>query len=77
MQHNCAKRMELGGEDLTRLLLKEMSKQDPELKLDFTTAELLKETASVVSEDYSTAMESCSIEEHILPDGQVCFLGKK
>jgi hypothetical protein len=47
------------------------------VKLNYATAELLKETASLVPEDYTAAIASCSVEEHILPDGQVCFMDRK
>lgn len=77
VQHNCVKRMELGGEDLTRLLLQEVGRQTPQMKLEMTTAETLKEIASMVAEDYAAATDECLVEEHILPDGQVIAVGKE
>lgn len=77
VQHNCVKRMELGGEDLTRLLLQEFEQQNVERKLDIATAEMLKETVATVAEDYAAATQECPVEEHILPDGQVIEVGKE
>ncbi|MCO5612971.1 hypothetical protein L7F22_067244 [Adiantum nelumboides] len=77
LQHNCVKRLELGGEDLTKLLLEEFSRNNSERKLDLATAEMLKETVSAVADDYAAIMQDCPVEEHILPDGQVIEVGKE
>ncbi|MCO5550698.1 hypothetical protein L7F22_004188 [Adiantum nelumboides] len=70
LQHNCVKRLELGGEDLTKLLLEEFGRNNSERKLDLATAEMLKDTVSAVADDYAAIMQDCPVEEHILPDGQ-------
>lgn len=68
------KRFELGGQDLTNLLAKEIGKAHPEYQLNLATVELLKELYADVAEDqtfYSDSALDCDPVKHTLPDGQV------
>lgn len=80
VQHNSVKRLELGGEDLTKLLAQELSRTCPNMKLDLATAETLKEMYARVAEDQMDASDMDTdypMEEHTLPDGQVISIGKE
>lgn len=80
VQHNCVKRLELGGEDLTKLLMQELGRTSPNVKLDMATVEILKETYAKAGEDHMGTSEvdaTCPVEEHTLPDGQVISIGKE
>jgi hypothetical protein len=77
VQHNAVKRFELGGQDVTLFLKKEIERTHPELRLNFSTAQFLKELYGEVAEDqiaYSDTAVDCEPVQHTLPDGQVKWL---
>lgn len=77
VQHIASKRFEIGGIDLTNLLAQELHKSNPSVIIDISEVEKLKEQYACCAEDQTTFEEiqnSCQIEQHILPDGQVFIL---
>lgn len=63
--------------DLTKLLAQELGKTNPLVNLSLYDVEKLKEQFSCCAEDelaYEKTQKSCEIEQHTLPDGQVCDL---
>lgn len=75
VQHIASKRFEIGGIELTKLLHQELSKSNPLVKLDVSDVEKIKEIYACCAEDdlaYEKTLKSCQVEEHTLPDGQVC-----
>ncbi|CAI9106533.1 OLC1v1005715C2 [Oldenlandia corymbosa var. corymbosa] len=80
VQHIASRRYELGGLDLTNLLVKELAKSNPQVKLSFLDAEKIKEKYACCAEDelaYEKTQMSCQEEQHVLPDGQVITIGKE
>ncbi|KAJ9542017.1 hypothetical protein OSB04_028523 [Centaurea solstitialis] len=74
VQHVASRRLEIGGADLTKLFAQELAKSNPQLKLDMSEIERLKEQYACCAEDdlaYEKALKSCQEEQHTLPDGQV------
>jgi actin-related protein len=74
IQHSAVKRFELGGQDLTALLARQLSESNPNVSLDLSTVQMLKEKYAEVPEDqsdYDSSAEACPSVEHTLPDGQV------
>lgn len=75
VQHIASRRFEFGGADLTKLLAQELGKSNPLENLSISDIEKLKEQYSCCAEDelaYEKMKQSCEIEQHTLPDGQVC-----
>ena len=74
VQHIASKRFELGGTDLTKLLAQELGKSNPSMKLSMSDVEKLKEQYAKCAEDEIAyeKTQNCEIEQHTLPDGQVC-----
>ncbi|KAL3518886.1 hypothetical protein ACH5RR_021475 [Cinchona calisaya] len=80
VQHIASRRFELGGLDLTKLLVQELAKSNPQVKLSLSDAESIKEEYACCAEDavgYDKTQESCPEEQHTLPDGQVITIGKE
>ncbi|KAL2635429.1 hypothetical protein R1flu_006908 [Riccia fluitans] len=80
VQHNAVKRVELGGQDLTSLLVMELKKSHHELNLDRATAEAVKEEGAACAEDqvaFSNFAEDCESVEYTLPDGKIIYLGRE
>lgn len=60
---------------MTKLLAQELGKSNPLVNLSMADVEKLKEQYSCCAEDefaYAKTLQSCDIEQHTLPDGQVC-----
>ncbi|KAK4797253.1 hypothetical protein SAY86_029579 [Trapa natans] len=81
VQHIASRRLEIGGSDLTNLLVRELGKSNPGTGISIADAEKLKEKFSCCAEDehaYKKIMSSNDFEEkHTLPDGQVIRIGKE
>ncbi|WCJ18497.1 actin-related protein 7 [Euphorbia peplus] len=80
VQHIASRRYEIGGIDLTKLLIQELGKSNPSVNLSFSDAEIIKEKYSCCAEDevaYEKMQKSSEIEEHTLPDGQVIKIGRE
>ncbi|GLT62291.1 hypothetical protein SLA2020_349390 [Shorea laevis] len=80
VQQVASRRFEIGGIDLTKLLAQELGKSNPQVNLNFTDVEKLKEQYSCCAEDevaYERIQESNETEEHTLPDGQVIKIGRE
>lgn len=63
--------------ELTKLLAQELGKSNPLVNVSLSDVEKLKEQFSCCAEDelaYEKTQKSCEIEQHTLPDGQVCDL---
>lgn len=76
VQHIASRRFEIGGADLTKLLVEELRKSNPLVNLQIQDVEKLKEQYASCAEDelaYEKIQQSCPNEEHMLPDGQVCM----
>lgn len=76
VHHIASRRFEIGGADLTKLLLEELGKSNPLVNLQIQDVEKLKEQYASCAEDelaYEKIKQSCPNEQHILPDGQVCM----
>lgn len=75
VQHIASRRLEVGGIDLTKLLVQELGKSNPGINISIADAEKLKEKYSCCAEDeiaYKKIISSNDLEEkHTLPDGQV------
>lgn len=74
VQHIASKRFELGGTDLTKLFAQELGKSNPSMNLSMSDVEKLKEQYANCAEDEiaDKKTQNCEIEQHTLPDGQVC-----
>ena len=74
VQHIASKRFELGGTELTKLLAQELGKSNPSMSLSMSDIEKLKEQYANCAEDEIAyeKTQNCEIEQHTLPDGQVC-----
>ncbi|XP_044487972.1 actin-related protein 7 [Mangifera indica] len=80
VQHISSRRFEFGGADLTKLLAQELGKSNPLVNLSISDIEKLKEQYSCCAEDeltYEKIKQSCEIEQHTLPDGQVIRIGRE
>lgn len=81
VQHIASRRLEIGGSDLTKLLVQELGKSNPGVNISTADAEKLKEKFSCCAEDehaYKKIMSLNDLEEkHTLPDGQVSKLRSK
>lgn len=77
VQHIASRRFELGGLDLTKLLVEKLAKSNPQGKIGLSDAEKIKEQYAYCAEDdvaYEKTQVSCQEEQHTLPDGQVCTI---
>ncbi|KAG9457434.1 hypothetical protein H6P81_001942 [Aristolochia fimbriata] len=77
VQHIAFKRFKIGGIDLTNLLAQELQESNPNVKLDISAVENLKEMYACSAEDsfgYKQSLKSCTAGKHTLPDGQVGFV---
>ena len=74
VQHIASKPFELGGTDLTKLFAQELGKSNPLVNLSMSDVEALKEQYASCAEDEFAyeKTQNCEIEQHTLPDGQVC-----
>lgn len=74
VQHIASKRFELGGTELTKLFAQELGKTNPSMNLSMSDVEKLKEQYANCAEDEIAykKTQNCEIEQHTLPDGQVC-----
>ncbi|XP_057978618.1 actin-related protein 7 isoform X2 [Malania oleifera] len=80
VQQIASRRFEIGGIELTKLFAQELGKSNPLDNLDLSDVERLKEQYSCCAEDeaaYEKLQQSCHIEQHTLPDGQVISVGKE
>ncbi|KAL9247772.1 hypothetical protein vseg_021167 [Gypsophila vaccaria] len=80
VHHIASRRIELGGLDLTKLLIQELSKSNPHVNLTLSDVERIKEKYSCCSEDeiaFAKLQNNCHKEKHTLPDGQVISIGKE
>ncbi|GLJ30689.1 hypothetical protein SUGI_0607810 [Cryptomeria japonica] len=80
VQHNASKKFEVGGIDLTELFARELQKSNPQINIDLSIVEMLKETYAYTAEDqgaYEEKQRTFHTEKHTLPDGQVISLGKE
>lgn len=77
VQHIASRRFEFGGIDLSNFLAQELGKSNPQVNISMTDVEQIKEQYSCCAVDelaYQKTQYFCPVEEHTLPDGQVCFL---
>ncbi|RWW46833.1 hypothetical protein BHE74_00047212 [Ensete ventricosum] len=81
VQHIASKRFQIGGIDLTNLLVRELCKSNPLMNIDISEVEKLKEQHARCAEDqaaFEETLRACPKETHTLPDGQVlpyeCYL---
>lgn len=61
---------------MTRLLARELGKSHPMVNINTADVEKIKELYACCAEDelaYSKIGDSCQLETHTLPDGQVCI----
>ncbi|GMH17344.1 hypothetical protein Nepgr_019185 [Nepenthes gracilis] len=80
VQHIASRRFDIGGADLTSLLIQELSKSNPLVNLNVWDVEKLKEQYASCAEDeaaYEKTKQSCPNEKHTLPDGQVITIGRE
>ncbi|TQE12952.1 hypothetical protein C1H46_001327 [Malus baccata] len=80
VQHIASRRFEIGGTDLTKLLAEELGKSNPQVNIKMSDIEKIKEQYSCCAEDelaYEKTKNSCQIEQHTLPDGQVITIGRE
>ncbi|KAH9301349.1 hypothetical protein KI387_012932, partial [Taxus chinensis] len=80
VQHNASKKFEVGGIDLTELFARELQKSNPQINIDLSVAEMLKETYAYTAEDqiaYEEKQRAFHAEKHTLPDGEVISIGKE
>lgn len=77
VHHIASRRFEFGGIDLTNFLAQELGKSNPLVNISMSDVEKIKEQCSCCAEDelaYQKTQNSCPVEKHTLPDGQVCLL---
>lgn len=77
VHHIASRRFEFGGIDLTNFLAQELGKTNPKVNISLSDVEKMKEQYSCCAVDelaYQKTQYFCPVEEHTLPDGQVCFL---
>lgn len=63
---------------MTKLLAQELHKSNPLVNISMSDVEKIKEQYSCCADDelaYDKTKNSCQIEKHTLPDGQVCVQG--
>ncbi|CAA0832772.1 Actin-related protein 7 [Striga hermonthica] len=80
VQHISSRRFEIGGLDLTNLFAQELRQSNPQLRLNLSDFEKLKERFACCAEDdvaYEKLQQACPEEQHTLPDGQVIKIGRE
>ncbi|GMY22474.1 actin-related protein 7 [Fagus crenata] len=80
VQHIASRRFEIGGIELTKLLAQELHKSNPLVNISISDVEKIKEQYSCCADDelaYEKTKNSCQIEKHTLPDGQVITIGRE
>ncbi|KAI4333122.1 hypothetical protein L6164_017966 [Bauhinia variegata] len=80
VHHIASRRFEFGGVDLTNFLAQELGKSNPRVNLSMYDVEKIKEQYSCCAEDelaYQKTQDSCPLEKHTLPDGQVITIGRE
>lgn len=80
VHHIASRRFEIGGADLTKLLVEELGKSNPRVNLRIQDVEKLKEQYANCAEDelaFEKIQQSFPNEQHVLPDGQVITIGKE
>ncbi|XP_020517247.1 actin-related protein 7 isoform X2 [Amborella trichopoda] len=80
VQHIASKRFEIGGIDLTKLLAQELHQSNPQINLDLSIVEKLKEQYACCAEDqsvYENLQKTSQVESHTLPDGQVITIRRE
>ncbi|GER35687.1 actin [Striga asiatica] len=80
VQHISSRRFEIGGSDLTNLFAQELRQSNPQLRLNLSDFEKLKERFACCAEDdvaYEKLLQACPEEQHTLPDGQVIKIGRE
>jgi actin-related protein 7 len=80
VQHIASRRLELGGYELSKLLAQELAKSNPTVRINLSDVEKIKEQYACCAEDdlaYDRILQSCPIEQHTLPDGQVIKIGRE
>lgn len=80
VHHIASRRFEIGGSDLTKLLVQELAKSNPQVNLKLSDVERIKEKYSCCADDevaYAKIQHKCHKEQHTLPDGQVITVGKE
>ncbi|KAJ8458901.1 hypothetical protein OPV22_031827 [Ensete ventricosum] len=80
VQHIASKRFQIGGIDLTNLLVRELCKSNPLMNIDISEVEKLKEQHARCAEDqaaFEETLRACPKETHTLPDGQTITIGRE
>ncbi|KAJ1400303.1 Actin family [Sesbania bispinosa] len=80
VHHIASRRFEFGGIDLTNFLAQELGKANPQVNISMSDVEKIKEQFSCCAEDelaYQKTEQSCPVEKHTLPDGQVITIGRE
>ncbi|KAK7323217.1 hypothetical protein VNO77_26682 [Canavalia gladiata] len=80
VNHIASRRFEFGGIDLTNFLAQELGKSNPLVNISISDVEKIKQQYSCCAEDelaYEKTQDSCPVETHTLPDGQVITIGRE
>ncbi|XP_027342722.1 actin-related protein 7-like [Abrus precatorius] len=80
VNHIASRRFEFGGIDLTNFLAQELGKSNPLVNISISDVEKIKQQYSCCAEDelaYQNTQNSCPVETHTLPDGQVITIGRE
>ncbi|KAJ3670021.1 hypothetical protein LUZ60_010345 [Juncus effusus] len=80
VHHIASKRFEIGGIDLTNLMAREIQKSNPGINIDISEIERIKEKFACCTIDefaFEKTLNSCPVETHTLPDGQVISVGRE
>lgn len=80
VNHIASRRFEFGGTDLTNFLAQELGKSNPLVNISISDVEKIKQQYSCCAEDdlaYQKTEDSCPVETHTLPDGQVITIGRE
>ncbi|XP_061353633.1 actin-related protein 7 [Gastrolobium bilobum] len=80
VHHIASRRFEFGGIDLTNFLAQELGKSNPLVNISMSDVEKIKEQYSCCAEDelaYQKTKNSCPVEKHTLPDGQVITIERE
>ncbi|KAK2440287.1 actin-related protein [Trifolium repens] len=80
VNHIASRRFEFGGTDLTNFLAQELGKSNPLVNISMSDVEKIKQQYSCCAEDdlaYQKTEDSCPVETHTLPDGQVITIGRE
>ncbi|KAE9584868.1 hypothetical protein Lal_00024311 [Lupinus albus] len=80
VNHIASRRFEFGGIDLTNFLARELGKSNPLVNISISDVDKIKQQYTCCAEDelaYQKIKDSCTVEKHILPDGQVISIGRE